>query len=140
MIIHSKIRQSVLELLKANVSNVTSWYNGRLSFLNFEDDAPAISVFIDEVVGEPITTCFSSMNAELTVQVYLKAGNEAQNKLDEYAQQIHDAIIRQWQDLGPIKELYFNRFGYDQDSQQATWHTANITFQITYENEELSNE
>lgn len=131
MIIHSQIREEILNCLKQALPSESNWYNGRPSFIDIDEQQSALAFFIDEAYCTPVTTCHEEWEATLNVVLYQKALNEAQDLLDEKAQKVADTL--QAVEWTTLSDLQLTAYTYDQDDQHASWHLAIIQFHIEYD-------
>ena len=143
MIANNHVRQKVLEFLQKKFQDqqltIEQWFNGRPTFVDFEEHTPAVAVFIDECMADSVSFCGMELSADLNIQIYLKSGNDAQAKLDKLAEFILQSLTGDEYILSVVDTLQFAKYSYDQDSQQVSWHTATMTFNVTY-SVEVNNE
>ncbi|WGE69898.1 phage minor tail U family protein [Actinobacillus equuli subsp. haemolyticus] len=131
MIIHSQIREEILECLKQALPNEINWYNGRPSFIDIDEEQSAVAVFIDEANCTPVTACHEEWEAKLNIVLYQKALNDAETRLDKTAQNVVDVL--QEVEFKNLSAMQLSGYTYDQDEQHSTWHIAIIQFEINYE-------
>lgn len=135
MLIHKQIRKEFTELLKRKSGIDADFIAGRPGFLDLDEQQITIAVFIDEATLESQTTCDSEWRATLNVAIYRKSLN-GEGELDDVAEKIIPLLAQAYEDeiLETIGDFELKSYAYDQDTQQRTWFTATLQYDISYTN------
>lgn len=134
MKIHTKIRDEVLTLLQDKVPDIDHYYNGRPPFIDLDQQASSLAVFLDEATCNEVTVCNEQWEAELIIAIYIKSIDNGEDELDELAQMVADAIqIQSDEGFEHITNISLSQYRYEQDQQKTTWYIANLIYTIQYD-------
>lgn len=129
MKIHTDIRRVLVAEISKQFKKVREVINGKPSFVDIENNSPAVAVFISNVTP---TGYLDGTNSG-TLHVYLMMKSAArEDSLDKLAQQILDSNIVEFSLSSLTESVAFSAFDYEQDEESGTWIAADIQFTITY--------
>lgn len=135
MIIHQKIRKTIVELLQPQMTGIQHFYSGRPLFIDIDQDKSALAVFIDDIQCNELSLCAHEWEATLNIAIYLKT-SVGEDELDNIAEQVkgHLAQAIETESLpNELNEISLVEYSYEQDQTNRTWFVANIRYQIKYE-------
>lgn len=130
MNIHSEIRKQVLSNLQGKIQGIERFINGRPVFADVEKELPAIAVFIDEVILEEATMCGNQGDGILTVGIYLPF-YMTEEALDAVAELVSNMLADA--EFPALDTFRLAKFSYSYDEAQAAWISANLHYEIQYQ-------
>ena len=119
MIIHQKIRKTIVELLQPQMTGIQHFYSGRPLFIDIDQDKSALAVFIDDIQCNELSLCAHEWEATLNIAEQVKG---------HLAQAIETESLP-----NELNEISLVEYSYEQDQTNRTWFVANIRYQIKYE-------
>lgn len=134
MKIHTQIRQEVLALLQAKLTDVEHFYNGRPAFIDIEEQQLAVAVYLDEMTCHGMSVCSEQWRSQLHITIFLKSVEDAEDELDDWAEKIR-IVIDEHADFALLDDIALSQYQYEQDQNQRTWFTATLVFDVEYPNE-----
>lgn len=136
---HNQIRQSVINDLSTEISDIKAWFNGYPAVIDVgdadtESELPAVAVYLD--VGETTGQDFENeeWTATLHVEIFEHATNDLEPTLDAIAEQINQVIHRNYKVQNTLSECHRLGFAYTRDDVQP-WGTLDLTFTINWEDD-----
>ncbi|WP_368913654.1 phage tail terminator protein [Providencia sp. 1701011] len=131
MIKHTKIRELVIEGLKASIPKLST-YDGRP--VNFdENELPVVAVYLTEPHPDPKYLDSNQWTAILHIELFLKAA-KTDSDLDKWVEEKLYPAIKNITNLGDVlTDMTPKGFDYDRDDEMALWASVDITYQIEYD-------
>mgnify|MGYP001074451613 CR=1 FL=1 len=130
--IHSDIRQAILDALEDAISHETAFFDGRPAVFE-EGDFPAVAVYIAdaEYTGDELDG--DLWQATLHVEVFLPA-QVPDSELDEWMEsRIYPVLGNVPALAGLISTMVQQGYDYQRDEDLGLWSSADLKYSITYE-------
>lgn len=128
---HSAIRAAILAKLKAEITDMVTWFDGRPVFLE-EQDLPAVAVYLSdaEYTGDSLDE--DSWQAVVHIEVFLKASSP-DSALDSWMEEKVYPAMAFIPGLTELVETFTPQgYDYQRDDEMATWGSVDFTYLITY--------
>ncbi|UXE39624.1 phage minor tail U family protein [Raoultella ornithinolytica] len=129
--IHTEIREVVLNKLRSSIPGKVLWYDGRPAFLAPEE-LPAVAVYITDASTTSGVIDEEEWQATLHIEVFLKA-TSTDSELDKWMEsRIYPAMVDIPELAQLIQTMSPGGYEYQRDDEAATWGSADLQYALTY--------
>ncbi|MEQ5184061.1 phage tail terminator protein [Providencia alcalifaciens] len=131
MIIHTRIRNTVITCLKENFPDIQT-YDGRPTHFD-ESELPIIAVYLTEPRPDPYYLDTSQWTAILHLELFLKS-TVPDATLDKWVEEKLYPAVAEITGLGEVlTDMTPKGYDYDRDDEMSMWASVDLSYQIKYE-------